>query len=97
MGGLPTSTVNGFAANPSNAQVMYVGMRDGVFRTENGGWAWTAVPHAPKNVAAIAVNPKNSRELYAATMDGSIVRSTDGGAQWSARRWIPLSSPGTAG
>lgn len=86
MGGLPTSTVNGFAVDPSNAKMMYVAMRDGIFRTDNGGWTWTAVANGPKNVAAIAVNPKKPSELYAATMDGKIVRSTDGGAQWTAAR-----------
>ena len=86
VGGLPTSTVNGFAVDPSTAKVMYVAMRDGIFRTDNGGWTWTAVPDGPKNVAGIAVNPKKPSDAYAATMDGTIVRSTEGGAQWSAAR-----------
>jgi hypothetical protein len=37
-------------------------------------------------VAAIAVNPKKPSEVYAATMDGTIVRSTDRGAEWNAVR-----------
>ena len=86
MGGLPTSTVNGFAVDPSNAKLMYVAMRDGIFRSANGGGTWTVVVNGPKNVAAIAVNPKKSSEVYAATLDGTIVRSIDGGAQWSAVR-----------
>ena len=86
MGGLPTSTVNGFAADPSNAKVMYVAMRDGIFRSDNGGWTWTAVANGPKNVVAVAVNPKKPSEVYAATMDGTIVRSLDGGAQWNVVR-----------
>lgn len=59
MGGLPTSTVNGFAVDPSNPKVMYVAMRDGVFRTNDGGWTWAAVPNGPKNVASIAVNRRS--------------------------------------
>ena len=86
MGGLPTSTVNGFAVDPSNAKMMYVAMRDGIFRSDNGGWTWTPAANAPKNVSAVAVNPKKPNEVYAATMDGTIVRSTDGGAQWNAVR-----------
>jgi len=86
VGGLPTSTVNGFAVDPSNAKVMYVAMRDGIFRSDNGGWTWTPVANGPKNVSAVAVNPKKPTEVYAATMDGTIVRSTDGGAQWNAVR-----------
>ena len=86
VGGLPTSTVNGFAADPSDARVMYVATRDGIFRTDNAGSTWTAVTNSPKNVAAIAIHPRKPRELYAARVDGTVVRSPDGGAQWSAAR-----------
>ena len=86
MGGLPTSTVNGFAVDPTNAKVMYVAMRDGIFRSDDGGWSWTAVANSPKNAAAIAVNPKKPSEVYAATMDGAMFRSTDAGTQWNAVR-----------
>jgi len=86
VGGLPTGTVNGFAVDPSNANVMYVAMRDGIFRSNNGGVKWTPAASATKNVAAITVNPKRPSELYAATMDGSIVRSVDGGVHWTAMK-----------
>ncbi len=86
MGGLPTGTVNGFVVHPSDANVMYVAMRSGIFRTENGGRTWTAVANGPKNAAAIAVNPKKPSEVYAATVDGTIIRSTDGGARWAGVR-----------
>ena len=83
MGGLPTGTVNGFAVDPSNAKVMYVAMREGIFRSDDGGSTWMSVANGPKNVAAVALNPKKPNELYAATTDGVIVRSTDGGSRWS--------------
>ena len=86
MGGLPTSTVNGFAVNPSNPKVMYVAMRDGIFRSTNEGESWTRAANGPKNVAAIAVNPKKPNELYAATSDGKLFRSTDGGVNWQESR-----------
>ena len=86
MGGLPTGTVNGFAVDPSNANVMYVAMRGGIFRSTNGGGKWTPAASGPKNVAAITVNPKKPNEVYAATMDGSIVRSVDGGVHWTAMK-----------
>ena len=86
MGGLPTGTVNGFAVDPTNAKVMYVAMRAGIFRSVNGGSTWTAVANGPKGVAAIAVNPRKPNEVYAAATDGTIVRSPDGGAQWNAVR-----------
>ncbi len=86
MGGLPTGTVNGFAVDPSNANVMYVAMRDGIFRSTNGGGRWTPAASGPKNVAAITVNPKKPNEVYAAMMDSSLVRSVDGGVHWTAMK-----------
>lgn len=86
MGGLPASTVNGFAVHPSNSKIMYVAMRDGIFRSENAGETWGRVTNGPKNVAAVTINPKKPSELYAATMDGKIFRSADGGVRWDESR-----------
>ena len=86
MGGLPTGTVNGFAVDPTNPKVMYVAMRDGVFRSDTAGKAWTHVTGGPTNAVAVTVNPKEPQEVYAATMDGKLYRSTDGGGQWSEFR-----------
>ena len=86
MGGLPTSTVNGFAVHLSNPKVMYVAMRDGIFRSDSAGETWARVTNGPKNVAAVTVNPKKPSELYAATMDGKIFRSGDGGVRWDESR-----------
>ena len=86
MGGLPTSTVNGFTVHLSNPKVMYVAMRDGIFRSDNAGETWARVTSGPKNVAAVTVNPKKPSELYAATMDGKIFRSGDGGVRWDESR-----------
>ncbi len=86
MGGLPTSTVNGFAVHPSNPKVMYVAMRDGIFRSSNAGETWAPVTKGPKNVAAVTINPKQPSELYAATADGEVFRSDDDGARWAPVR-----------
>lgn len=86
MGGLPTSTVNGFAVHPTNPQVMYVAMRDGIFRSDSAGERWTRAANGPKHVAAVAINPKNPTEVYATMADGTLFRSTDGGARWAEAR-----------
>ena len=83
MGGLPTSTVNGFAVHPANPKVMYVAMRDGIFRSEDAGQRWTRTP-GPANVTAVAVDPKRPTEVYATTVGGRIFVSRDGGATWGA-------------
>ena len=86
MGGLPTGTVNGFAVDPANPKVMLVAMRDGIFRSEDGGGRWTATRGAPKNAAAVTVNPRQSHDAYAATMGGEMFVSRDGGHTWAPVR-----------
>ena len=86
MGGLPTGTVNGFAVDPTNPKVMLVAMRDGIFRSEDGGGRWTATRGAPKNAAAVTVNPRPPREIYAATTEGEMFVSRDGGQTWAPVR-----------
>ena len=87
MGGLPTNrTVYGFAVNPENPKIMYVAMRDGLFVSVDGGEKWARVGTGLKNMAAVAVNPKRPDEVYAATANGTIFRSSDGGVRWDASR-----------
>ena len=86
MGGLPTGTINGFAVDPRNPKVMYVATRDGVYRTDNAGSAWTPAAGGPKNAAAVTQNPKKPDDLYAVTADGTLYRSPNGGRQWGESR-----------
>ncbi|OGL17924.1 MAG: hypothetical protein A3G97_00590 [Candidatus Rokubacteria bacterium RIFCSPLOWO2_12_FULL_69_21] len=87
MGGLPTRrTVNGFAVNPENPKVMFAAMRDGLFRSADAGESWKPVAKEIKNMAAVAVNPKQTDEVYAASEDGTLYVSTDGGTTWTERR-----------
>ncbi len=80
MGGLPTSrTVNGFAADPTDPRVMYVAMRDGLFKSTDAGESWKPVGKGLRNLAAVAVSPKRPSEVYASAADGVISRSADGG------------------
>jgi photosystem II stability/assembly factor-like uncharacterized protein len=86
VGGLPTGTVNGFAVDPTNPQVMYAALRDGVFRTDDAGQRWTPAPGGPRHVAAVAVHPTRPAEVYAVTSEGAVWISTDGGLRWAPRR-----------
>lgn len=87
MGGLPTRrTVNGFAVNPENPKVMFAAMRDGLFRSADGGQSWKPIGNELRNMAAVAINPKRTEDIYAASEDGKVYVSTDGGATWAERR-----------
>lgn len=83
MGGLPTSTINGFAVDPSRTQVMYVATRDGVYRSADAGQNWKRT--GPRNVAAVAVHPKRPADVFGATTEGKVFASRDG-----ARTWAPV-------
>lgn len=86
MGGLPANrTVNGFAVDADNPKVMYVAMRDGLFKSTDAGQTWKPVGKDLKNLAAVAVNPRKPNELFAATADGVIFKSVDGGLKWERR------------
>jgi photosystem II stability/assembly factor-like uncharacterized protein len=83
VGGLPTNrTVNGFAVHPTDPKVMHVATRDGLFTSTDAGASWKPVGTTIRNAAAVAVNPKRPGEVYAATTEGTIFRSADGGTTW---------------
>ena len=87
MGGLPTNrTVNGFAVDPADAKVMYVALRDGLFKSTDGGERWKPAGTGLKNLAAVAINPTRPTEVYAVTPDGVMLRSTDGGSTWGRQK-----------
>ncbi len=65
---------------------MYVAMRDGMFVSRDAGRTWKPAGNAVKSMAAVAVNPKRPSEVYAATEQGQIHRSTDGGETWETIR-----------
>ena len=87
MGGLPTSrTVNGFAVNPEDPKIMFVAMRDGLFKSTDAGASWKGVGNEIKNLAAVTINPKKPSEMYLSTMNGTIYVSADAGMKWKKQQ-----------
>jgi hypothetical protein len=87
VGGLPTNrTVNGFVVNPIDPKVMYVAMRNGLYKSTDAGESWKPTGKELKNLAAVAVNPRRPEEVYAARADGVIFRSADGGTTWGRQK-----------
>ena len=87
MGGLPTSrTVNGFAVNPEDPKIMFVAMRDGLFKSTDAGASWKVVGNELKNVAAVTINSKKPTEMYLSTMNGTIYVSADAGMKWKKQQ-----------
>lgn len=84
MGGLPANqTVYTFVLNPKDPQVLYVGMKDGVYKSQDSGQSWNRVGEGLHNVATLAIHPETG-VLYAGSSDGKVFKSSDGGAHWEA-------------
>jgi photosystem II stability/assembly factor-like uncharacterized protein len=87
VGGLPTNrTVNGFVVNPGDPKIMFVAMRDGLFKSTDAGVSWTRTGNDLKNLAAVTINPKKRDEVYVSAMDGTIYMSADGGMKWKKQQ-----------
>ena len=106
--GLPATPVTTLAINPTTPATLYAGTNLGVYRTTNGGANWSAIntgllqPRSDGNttanpiINAIAVDPTNPSNLYAASNftaanNGSffsfatIFKSLNGGNNWTAQ------------
>ncbi len=88
--GLPTSSMNYVAVDPTNAQIAYItrgsfSTSSGqVFKTTDGGANWTNVtnglPSLPTNT--VAVDPAYPSNVYVGN-DLGVYLSNDGGASWN--------------
>jgi photosystem II stability/assembly factor-like uncharacterized protein len=65
---------------------MFAALRDGLFKSADAGVSWKRVGNELKNVAAIAINPKQTEEVFASTVDGAIYMSADAGGRWKKQQ-----------
>ncbi|MCY3024465.1 MAG: sialidase family protein, partial [Planctomycetota bacterium] len=78
-------SVRGLAVDPATGTV-YAGTPKGkVLKSEDGGRSWKMLYElkAKGGVVSVAVSPKNSRLLLAATTSAGLLRSEDGGESWT--------------
>jgi len=87
--------INAIAFHPTNSNILWAGAPSGGFwKSTDGGstWATTTDDLDAIGVSDIAVNPDNTDEIYIVTGDGDaydayaigILKSTDGGANWTS-------------
>lgn len=82
--GLPEGRVYSLVVDRSNPTVLYAGLRDGVYKTTNGGKAWRRVTELVDD-AVVAIDPAHPNQLYAIGADGSFVTSVDAGDHWTGK------------
>jgi photosystem II stability/assembly factor-like uncharacterized protein len=85
----PLGRLTALAQDGNDPMTLYAATSSGLFRTGNGGDSWDALPGVVNNavaVAAVAVDPADTRVLYAALGVGTVsgvYRSTDRAATWT--------------
>ena len=73
------------AVDPVNDQSVIAGAgQGGIYRTTDGGAAWTEVLREGSAVLTIAFSPFNPGLVLAGTRGGGAYLSTDGGGRWTA-------------
>jgi photosystem II stability/assembly factor-like uncharacterized protein len=59
-------------------------LQEGLYRSEDAGKTWQKVePPVASHIVAFAHHPEDPSRLYAASGEGGILKSTDGGARWT--------------
>lgn len=102
--------INLFLIDSNNPDTIYAAGK-GLFRSTDAGESWTPINHwsaiipggtiQNQDIKALAINPRNSSELYMST-SGGLFKSIDGGNVWALvdtgpPTWYPSSSRSSSG
>ncbi len=74
--------VNKIIVNQDDENVVLAATNSGIFRTTDGGLSWDTSYYTGHAVQDIAVNPLDSKTLYAGVNSWGIIKSYDQGATW---------------
>lgn len=79
-----STTIYSLATHHSDLTTMYAGTKDGLWKSTDEGKSWANLNSmtAGRRFAAIAIDPSNTKHLFAATEDGIIFESHDSGKTW---------------
>ena len=79
--------IGAVAVAPSRPDTVYVGATGGqtagLYRSVDGGGHWDRVAANGQGVSSIAIDPKNADVVLAAATGGGVLRTQDGGNNWT--------------
>ena len=102
--------VDGFAIDPNNTEIIYAALgkyalfASGIYKSENRGKSWRKLRDEPfagnwkfREIGEnLMVDPNNSNIVYCGTRLNGLLRSTDGGENWSKVNSVPNGYVGNA-
>lgn len=80
--GLPEGRVYSLAVDSSNPAILYAGLREGIFRTTDGGQSWSRSTDLIED-AVVTVDAGDPNQVYAVGADGTLAFSKDAGTHWT--------------
>jgi len=80
---LPHLSATSLALAPSVPEVLFAGLRSGIWKTTDSGATWALVSKALAS-PILVVNPNEPNHVVAADAGGTMLSSRDGGATWAA-------------
>lgn len=78
------ATIYTLAPDPVNNSSMFVGTKDGIYKTTDEGKTFTKIVSEIKNIAAITFDQTNPKVIFAVTSSGIVYKSPDNGNTWQA-------------
>ncbi|HWF11252.1 MAG TPA: SBBP repeat-containing protein [Bryobacteraceae bacterium] len=81
---LGLSSANTIAADPRNPVVLYAAANGQALRSTDGGQTFSPMQTPGSGVVQVAVDPGNSQMIYVASNEMGFLKSSDGGATWTA-------------
>jgi ligand-binding sensor domain-containing protein len=81
-----TLGVSALALDPYRPDIVYAGTLDGLYKTLDGGRAWTRIGRdlASQSINTLVIDPGNRADLYVGSLAG-VFKSGDCGAAWENR------------
>jgi photosystem II stability/assembly factor-like uncharacterized protein len=70
--------------DPRSPRTVWAGSVRGLRRSTDAGATWPSAGLENEEITSLAIDPRNSSVVYAASKNGGVFKTTDGGENWSS-------------